>query len=170
MWRPRSSMRWPSAPLRPLAPLPPRRHPIWWTVTSYSRRNSGELVNQKAVTRPPTPPPTTATFVRAASVAMIPALPPGSRPGVPRSVVRSGIRVPERGEYRIAPPGIQQVVRQHVVPPVDAGSPMGDRAGTWGGSDPVPLSGTNPDGPTDEDGIRTGGRGEVRERPNRKHC
>src|SRR5262245_7595429 len=62
MWSPCSSMRWPSAALRPLAHLPPSRHPCWYTVTAYRERSAGVAVSASAVVSPAIPPPSTATF------------------------------------------------------------------------------------------------------------
>ena len=61
---PCSSIRLPAAALRPLAPLPPRRQPSWYTVTSKRSRSSGVAVSSKAAVIPPAPPPSTATLVR----------------------------------------------------------------------------------------------------------
>src|SRR5580658_8208324 len=60
MCRPCSSMR-PCAP-RPLAPLPPRRQPYWYTVMLSKRSRHPSPVSSKAVVMPATPPPRITTF------------------------------------------------------------------------------------------------------------
>src|SRR6516165_316965 len=59
---PCSSMRSCMLRLRPLAPLPPSRQPIWYTVMSYFCFQSGSLVISSTALSDPIPPPNTAIF------------------------------------------------------------------------------------------------------------
>src|SRR5437870_4206510 len=63
MWSPCSSMRPPCSMFRPLAPLPPMRQPIWYTVMSYLALVSGCCVRLYIAATDPIPEPSTAILV-----------------------------------------------------------------------------------------------------------